>query len=905
MVFLVRNRMSELALLLMVCLAPWAFGSVEAWAELGLYAGIGLLAVLGFGQRFGPRRAGILVRVPSVALGGLVLLAVFQSMPVGCRVLPWLAPSSAAIRADLLPQQPEQLGLAPSSAALFPASTLSVDPDSSVQTAARLAAAWLLLLSVLGMKADPPALERFATVVVFNAALLALFSIIQALTWNGQIYWVRPVMVASGWSAGGPFLSHNHLAAYLNMGLGLAVGLLLCGDWRDILRRDSSKLWTAYATVIIAVGVITSNSRSGFLGLLAGTFLLALVLRSRLLKMGFGLPVVLVMIGVFLVLLGGPSSFVARLATILDFGDEGYQARVEVWRGALRAWWTRPVWGAGLGTFPTAVIPFLTRNRTVFFARAENEYVDLLVEAGAVGLLMALAFIVGVAGLARRAYVGARSDRERGLILGTGFGLVALLVQSSADFGPHIPAVGVMAVVLCGVIARMGRTALAKESRGQIDLPCAVPAAQLNPHQTIEDGNARRPRSPSRRDAVAAVTSVGARTGRNRWMAPELRWLGSVLLAEILVVHGIRDATIEYKLAAVGLPLPGTHMPTAGTLETAIWGLDDWRDALQDAVRRRPSWAEGYVRLGLVHLGLYRKKAKEWLEDSAIDPKAIDRMAEPLWLLGAMYDDQAATPIPSFGTDILRFEPIRFHLVPAVTCFLEARRCCLFLPLPHAELASLHYLMMNGDTVSTYATRALALSGNDGFLLAFLAQVAVQAGDRNLAARCWRRKLEADPSSWPEVADDAVLVLSAEELLRSVTTDGRMTIRFAERLYGGSDQRLKRDRFFQAAIGRLALDRDITAAERLFFEAQASAGLDLSKQACERIESALALQPSQSEWREAYIDWLLRWGRPDEAHRQALIGRFFSPDSPGIRAAVDSSAEALARGGGGPQSRSD
>ncbi len=77
-------------------------------------------------------------------------------------------------------------------------------------------------------------------------------------------------------------------------------------------------------------------------------------------------------------------------------------------------------------------------------------------------------------------------------------------------------------------------------------------------------------------------------------------------------------------------------MATSGTLERATWGLDEWRDALEDAVERRPNWAEGYLRLGLVHLGLYRQTAKEWLYDTAIDPKEINLMAEPLWLLATV-----------------------------------------------------------------------------------------------------------------------------------------------------------------------------------------------------------------------------------------------------------------------------
>ena len=206
------------------------------------------------------------------------------------------------------------------------------------------------------------------------------------------------------------------------------------------------------------------------------------------------------------------------------------------------------------------------------------------------------------------------------------------------------------------------------------------------------------------------------------------------------------------------------------------------RDALEDAVKRRPNWAEGYLRLGLVHLGLYRRRAREWLEDSQVDPREIARMAEPLWLLGAFHDHRAMTTGPAGETDVLSLEPIRDHLVPALTCFLEARRCSPFLALSHAELASLNELLENGDTASTYVARALRLSGNDSQLIEFLAQVAVQTGDRGLAAQCWRKQLRVNPSSWSDVADEAAAVLSTDELLSDVVTDGHGAVRFAERL---------------------------------------------------------------------------------------------------------------------------
>ena len=217
------------------------------------------------------------------------------------------------------------------------------------------------------------------------------------------------------------------------------------------------------------------------------------------------------------------------------------------------------------------------------------------------------------------------------------------------------------------------------------------------------------------------------------------------------------------------------------------------------------------------------------------------------------------------------------------------------LALPHAELASLDYLLVGGDSASVYAARALDRAGGDGMLLQFLGGVAAQAGDPVLAARCWRRTLETEGTNWQEVADAAVMALSSAEILSEVVSSGRDTMRFADRLYGGAEHRDVRDSFFLAALDRLDRDRGLTAAERLFLQGRAFAVLNRPEPG-ERIEAALVLEPDQSAKREEYIDWLLHWGRFDEAHEQALSGLYFSPDSAAFRKAVDRTNEALASG---------
>src|SRR5947209_5966376 len=83
--------------------------------------------------------------------------------------------------------------------------------------------AWILFQAVLGLDRPLPAFRRFGVATAVNACLLAVFSVIQWLTWNGKVYWVRDAPRPDlSWYSGGPFACHNHLAAYLNVGLGFA-----------------------------------------------------------------------------------------------------------------------------------------------------------------------------------------------------------------------------------------------------------------------------------------------------------------------------------------------------------------------------------------------------------------------------------------------------------------------------------------------------------------------------------------------------------------------------------------------------------------------------------------------------------------------------------------------------------
>jgi len=836
-------------LTMMACLSPWAFGSVEAWAQLGLDVGVVLLALLwALGGRPLDRRWAVCC-LPSLALGALVLLALLQAAPLPEGLLRALSPATARLRSSLIPRVGELVGGDPGPSVPLPAATLSQDPEATLHTAAWLAAAWIVLQSVLNLSSRREALRRFSLALAINAAALALYSLVQALTWNGKIYGWR----ASPYSSAGPFVSHNHLAAYLNLGLGLTLGFLLAP--RE--NQRGRKLWSAYAATLIVAGIVVSLSRSGFIAMAGGGLGLFLWRRPRGARLWFSLGTLALLIPLFLVVVSRAVPFQGRLATLLT--SSSYGERTQIWRDAIRAWPGVPAWGTGLGSFAAAAAPYFGHATGVTYTHAENEYIEWLVEGGVVGLGLAMAFVVGVVGLGRRAWQSS-SGQERALILGAAFSGLSLLIQSGGDFAPHIPAVGMTAIILAGLVIRRG---------------------------------------------LAVATATLSRPERTPWAVHwPLGELAIVCTGLIVVYHGSSRARAESAFLSAGVALRdnGPLVRIQDRLKTSIDSptakaepeLERMRVALEQALRLRPNWAEGHLRLGLVFLHDYERCAARAISARVDDPASRTLLASPLWLHQVIH----SSPDGSRESirELVDHAPIRDHLVPAARSFLEARRCCPVLALPHAELATLDYLLIGGEKGTVYVERALRLAGSNGTLIALATQLAVQLDAPDLAAHGLRKALQTQAMDWTEVADLAGGVLTPAQVLHNVVPDSRTALAFSDRLYAASEEQDIRRAFLEAALRRLPENRALAAAERLELEAQLWKRLEDRARAQERMEAALALEPRRASWRKDLVSWLIAWGRPREAHDQALVGFQYAPEHPEMHAALDMAAEAIARG---------
>src|SRR5439155_11921127 len=147
-------------------------------------------------------------------------------IPLRPDLLDRLAPGTARIYEQLLPAQAEVLPLAETREAAPPStgSTISLYPGRTRQELIRLLAVLLLFAVVRQNTASVGSLRRLSIAVLVNGALLALFGLVQFFTSSPRtVYWTLP----SPATVFGPFVNRNHFAFYINLCVGLSVGLLL------------------------------------------------------------------------------------------------------------------------------------------------------------------------------------------------------------------------------------------------------------------------------------------------------------------------------------------------------------------------------------------------------------------------------------------------------------------------------------------------------------------------------------------------------------------------------------------------------------------------------------------------------------------------------------------------------
>jgi O-antigen ligase len=394
---------------------PLAFGAVEVWSISILQVGAGLLfALWAAGQ---------------VASGELEIVGspLFFPMLFFAGLILWqLATGRTAYRADTF-----------SSGLLYSAYGVLC----------------FLVVQCLRRTSQVKALAWMLSAYGFT---VAVFALLQGIASNGKLYWLRS-LPSGGWIYG-PYINHNHYAGLMEMLTPIPLVVSFSGGVQS--RR---KVLAVLAAAVMASTIFLSGSRGGMAAFTAQMALLAafLLKRRKNWTVTFALACFMGVAMVLLVWLGG-GELVERMASIhagtrmeLSGGT-----RLTIDRDALRMFAQKPLGGWGLGVFPEIYPQFSSLSSRFPAGVAHNDYLQLLVEMGALGFAAALWFLVTMFRSARKKLKHWPPGTNTAATLAAVLGLSGILVHSLVDFNLQIPANAALFYVLCVVAAmepRFGR----------------------------------------------------------------------------------------------------------------------------------------------------------------------------------------------------------------------------------------------------------------------------------------------------------------------------------------------------------------------------------------------------------------------------------------------------------------
>jgi O-antigen ligase len=323
---------------------------------------------------------------------------------------------------------------------------ISLDPFATEVSALHFLAVSIFFAAFLTYIDSAERLRKTVYTITIFGFVFAFFAILQAVLSPTKIYGIyEPKFVVPF----GSFVNRHNFAAYMEMTLGLPLGLIFA----SAIGRDKRLIYVT-AIGLMGVALLLSGSRGGFVSLLAEIFFLLILTNkaksSAQMAVKIGLSILLLAIIVFgAILIGGESSLTrfAETAASKNFSTD----RTHIWSVTLSVIKNNLPFGAGLGAFGTAYTPYDSLSGLERVEQAHNDYLQVLADAGIVGLLLGAFFIYE---LFKTGLRNAKTSNKfrRGVAVGALAGCFAILVHSLFDFVLHTTAVAMLFVTLVSLI---------------------------------------------------------------------------------------------------------------------------------------------------------------------------------------------------------------------------------------------------------------------------------------------------------------------------------------------------------------------------------------------------------------------------------------------------------------------
>ena len=825
----------DFLVLLTICstivIQPWLLGSALAVARFLLVSGA-VLATCGCMVSLGLRRPGIsAVHVAAMLLLGMAAIGVLQLMPIHPDPLTSMShavfpefrgvfesaegePAEGASQSGLSNGSGSGAGSSETlDGANIPreirarVSQTLCSADTRAAVAQWMALAMLLMASFLTVTSQPRFTACLITFVI-NGGILTIVSML-------QMFGDGSMIIGGDWKLSnstpfGPFVNPNNAAGWLSLHLAAAIALCTL-TWGPAVSSGYSRsfgkpgfqdqFWSLVVAareklsgltnrqivvlslaVLMATGIACTLSRAGILaglfGLLAGG---ALRMKWRQAVLVF-LPVCLLVLLAFgfLALLDLDTLVIDELSTLKDPVSES-TGRILHWTDSAHAVLDFPLIGSGLNAYQYSTLPYQRHAFEKWFRHADNQFVEVVVEAGLVGLLLfcgvGILGIVAAVRLNRSTSQTTRSNQRvhtrswrLALALMAIIVVVTQVVSAAFDFGLTLPAnsglfsvlLGMVCVPFCwdlplakrGEVGRSPRAGSSGEASSTNAADRLLPDVQSSRAKSSSDvatgpGNLspERVSSSRRRRRKSALPE--------KWLLIPVRWSTLIVLQLCLVL----SASMFLKDLWAASEINFSFIRAEKTLKEPmtldrIQQLSSVRQTLESALKSRPDDPYGLVShckiveaqfrwMVLNAIGQERKMKPEqqlklwpqWTTTAitvqvlaaaaAEDPRLRAAMAQDLALIGEQY------PWPEYAAAVLK----KFPLQPGLALDLFANK--LAKPVPQFSESLLSRALF---TEPANARRAFQL----GYFC-------LESERRPWAEKCWKHAVATSENIRPTI----------------------------------------------------------------------------------------------------------------------------------------------------------
>lgn len=273
----------------------------------------------------------------------------------------------------------------------------------------------------------------FIWFVMIFGFLVAIFGILQHLTFNGKLYWFREMHY--GGIPFGPYVNRNHFAGFAELFIPAALVPLMLGK----VRRERLLVVGLFAVVSIG-SLFLAASRGGVISFAAQVLIIVGWMawkRTRTKQMLAGAAVLAA--ALLMVSWLGVKEITQRFSTMKAM-EVASGKRASMRKDTFKIFLDHPWMGTGLGTLQTAFPPYETQYDGRVVNHSHNDYVEALSDTGILGGLCCTLFL----GMLLFHSLGQLSgDKPPFSTLLNLSGLVAcigFLLHSFVDFNLHLPA---------------------------------------------------------------------------------------------------------------------------------------------------------------------------------------------------------------------------------------------------------------------------------------------------------------------------------------------------------------------------------------------------------------------------------------------------------------------------------